>query len=307
MSQRGIEVNEQNQSQPENSENEVPQQLRFMDQTPMPSNMRSDNERTRTELSPPSEDIIEENITNQIGTIVEKTVSQIVPKYFRICRARYNSWSNRWYTKKQKLKQQFMEEVQQQIEGSRHDEHLKMISEYELLESYNRRDNIRIIVLNEMIKTDNQNRIIHESVDEITDKVVELSDACGAKVNANDLWIAHRLPSKKPGERPVNVRFARRAGKLQLLRNKKALSNKMGYENVRVFESSILQYIEDWFQSSFSLDTRKHNLLCWKKTVESLLLEDFTKVAVSYNTIRMLWWRVSTQEISSNHLLTHRM
>ena len=43
------------------------------------SYMRPDNMRTRTELSPPSEDIIEENITNRIGKIVEKTVSHIVP------------------------------------------------------------------------------------------------------------------------------------------------------------------------------------------------------------------------------------
>ena len=128
-----------------------------------------------------------------------------------------------------------MEEVQQQIEGSRHNQHL-MISESELLEIHNRRDNIRIIGLKEKTKTDNQNRIIHESVDETIDKVVERSDACEAKVIANDISIAPRLPSKKPGEHPVIVQFARRAGKQQIPRNKKALSNKMGYENVRVFE-----------------------------------------------------------------------
>ena len=143
-----------------------------------------------------------------------------------------------------------MEEVQQQIEGSRHDQHLKTISESELLESHNRADNIRMIGLKEMTKTDNQNRIIHECEDETIDKVVELSDACEAKVNANDISIAHRLPSKKPGEHPVIVRFARRAGKRQLPRNKKALSNKMGYENVSIrgfdrTESSIFQYIKD--------------------------------------------------------------
>ena len=80
MSQRGMEVNERNQSQLENSESEAPPQLRFMDQTPKPSNMPPDNKRTRTELSPPSEDIIGENITSRIGKIVEKTVSQRIPK-----------------------------------------------------------------------------------------------------------------------------------------------------------------------------------------------------------------------------------
>ena len=87
-----------------------------------------------------------------------------------------------------------------------------------------------------MTKTDNKNRNIHQSKDETIDKVVELSDACDAKVNSNELSIAHRFSSKKPGERPVIVRFAQRAGKLQLLGNKKALSNKMRYGNMKAFD-----------------------------------------------------------------------
>ena len=87
-----------------------------------------------------------------------------------------------------------MEEVQQKTDDSRHDEHLKMLSESKLLESCNKRDNIRIISLKEGTKTDNQNRIIDESVDETNEKVAELSHACEAKVNANDISIAHRLP-----------------------------------------------------------------------------------------------------------------
>ena len=73
-------------------------------------------------------------------------------------------------------------------------------------------------------------------MDETTDKVVEPSVVCEAKINASDTSIALRLPSKKPGERPVIVRFARRAEKPQLPRNKKALSNKLAYEIVEVFE-----------------------------------------------------------------------
>ena len=69
--------------------------------------------------------------------------------------------------------------------------------------------------------------------------------------------IAHRLPPKKLGESPVLVRLARRAGKLQLLRNKKALSNKIGHENVKVIEDltaprvrffNIIKLIPEYFQ-----------------------------------------------------------
>ena len=108
-----------------------------------------------------------------------------------------------------------------------------MLPESELLEIHNRRDNIRKIGLKEVPKTDKQSRILHESVDETIEKVLELSDACEAKVNAKDISIAQKIRAKKPGERSVIVRFARRAGKLQLFRNKEALSIKKGYENVK--------------------------------------------------------------------------
>ena len=80
MSQEGMEVRKQNQSQLENSESEAPPQLILMHQTPKPSNKQSDNKRMRTELRQPYEDIIGKNITNRIGNIVEKTVIEIMPK-----------------------------------------------------------------------------------------------------------------------------------------------------------------------------------------------------------------------------------
>ena len=44
-------------------------------------------------------------------------------------------------------KQQIMMDVQSEIENSRRNEHLKMQSETELQEKYNRRENVRIIGL----------------------------------------------------------------------------------------------------------------------------------------------------------------
>ena len=75
MSPRGMKLNEQNQSQLENFESEAQTQLRFLDQNPEPSILRSDNKGTRTELSPPSEDIIEEIITNRMKNCGENSQS----------------------------------------------------------------------------------------------------------------------------------------------------------------------------------------------------------------------------------------
>ena len=141
-------------------------------------------------------------------------------------------------------KRQIMEEVQQQIEDSRHDELLKMLSEWGLPERYDRRDLIRILGLKQMTNIDNHSRMIHESVDETIDKIVELSDAYEAKTSSNDILVAHRFLSIEVGERPVILRFAGRTGKLKFLKNKEVLSNKMGYVNVKVFEDLTAETID---------------------------------------------------------------
>ena len=136
-----------------------------MDQTPKPSNIRPDTNRTRTELSPSSKHIIEENTRNRIRKNVEKSKSNS---------AQNNSGSEELATtadqtndtqRNEILKRKIMEEIQQQIQDSRHDDYSKTLSESELFESYNRRDNIRTIGLKVKTKIDNQIRIVHESVD----------------------------------------------------------------------------------------------------------------------------------------------
>ena len=102
-------------------------------------------------------------------------------------------------------------------------------------------------------------------MDETIDKVVELSDACEAKLNANDISIPQRLSSKKPGERPVFVRLARRAGELQILRNNRAISNKKGYENVKVFGDLTalrVRFFNILKTDFFSKGMPRHNFLC---------------------------------------------
>ena len=187
-----------------------------------------------------------------------------------------------------------------------------MLSESKLLESYNKRDNFRIFSLKEKTKTDNQNRIIDESGDETNEKVAELSHACEAKVNANDISIAHRLPSMKLGERPVDVRLARGAGKLQLLRNRRALSNKKGHENVKVFEG--LTAPRGRFFNMLTTDSRVSSAWTREGSIYYVWKEDSWIYSVrglyqggcflKYSSNVMI--RVSNQEISSIHRLTHR-
>ena len=69
-----------------------------------------------------------------------------------------------------------------------------------------------MIDLQEKTSTDENNRAIHESVDETIQKVIDFSHVCEAKVNDNNISITGRLPFRKPGECPFIFRFARRTG-----------------------------------------------------------------------------------------------
>ena len=99
-------------------------------------------------------------------------------------------------------------DVQSEIENSRQNEHVKMLSETELQQNYNRRENVQMIGLQEKMSTDENNRTTHESIDETIQRVIDLSHVREAKVNDKDISNAHRLPSRKPRARPINVRFA---------------------------------------------------------------------------------------------------
>ena len=99
---------------------------------------------------------------------------------------------------------------------------LKAKCESEMLESYNRRENVRIIGM-------------PESSTDVMDRVVDFASVLEAEVSANNISIAHPIPTKKPGPRLI-VRFSRRVAKVNLLRNKRNLEKFDNLKNVRIFE-----------------------------------------------------------------------
>ena len=96
MIQRGIGEDEQHQKQMQNIESQQSPTLRFMDQTPNPSPRRPQNKRTRSEVSPLSEEVIEDNVTSRLEEIVESTVIELVPKKIQNLKSRapYNNSSS---------------------------------------------------------------------------------------------------------------------------------------------------------------------------------------------------------------------
>ena len=140
------------------------------------------------------EAIIQNAIRNAIPDIMAQVQQQLEPS---IARAVQDSLAN------------FEQQVKTEMVNLENRCHFKTLSESDVHESYNRRDNVKIFNLKmEEGKT-------REEYNETIDKVLEVIDRV---FEASDISIAHHLPVKR---NPIIVKFNRRVAKLDLLKKKK--------------------------------------------------------------------------------------
>ena len=128
----------------------------------------------------------------------------------------------------QNLKQEIMSEVCWRLSSQKMQGDLKALSEAELVESYTRRENVKILGVQE-----SSNR---ETNEETMEKILKVANETNAQIELKDISIAHRLPSRASQNKPIIVRFARRIAQLQLLRNKKSLSENSDYRHIKIYE-----------------------------------------------------------------------
>ena len=190
-----------------------------MDRTPLMK--ASASKRGCSELSPLEERSMEEVIQSALAAQMPSIIAGIQAEVRNSVSAAINDAIA-------KLKDEFAQKLTVQEERC----NLKSLSEAEQLESYNRRDNIKIIGLPEVIKDDGKPEAYAETIEE----VVKLANKIEVNVDEQDISIAHRLPSSQRGKRPIIVRFNRRVSKIEMLKKKKSLENLDGYANVKVFE-----------------------------------------------------------------------
>ena len=99
---------------------------------------------------------------------------------------------------------------------------LKIKSEAELMERYNRRENIRIIGVPEKFKENQDEKFIREESDKILEKVIGIANETDAKILPPDISISHRRPGRNGKPRPIIVPFSTRVIRLEMLRKTKA-------------------------------------------------------------------------------------
>ena len=192
--------------------------LRYHDQTPL---AKPDNKRLCSELSPMME---ESDLTKTVNETIQAVLTSSMPEIMKTIQDQLTVKIKAAVDEcLRSLREDITKEVKQTVFYAEERSDLKAKCESEMLESYNRRENVRIIGM-------------PDSTADAIGRVVDLASALDAEVSANDISIAHPLPTKKPGPRPLIVRFSRRVAKVNLLRNKKNLDKFDNLKNVRIFE-----------------------------------------------------------------------
>ena len=151
-----------------NDVNGQPPVLRYMDRAPLKSGA---SKRGCSELSPLEEQSMEDFIHSALAAQMPNIIAGIQAEVRNSVTAAINDAIA-------KLKNEFAQKLTMQEERC----NLKSLSEAEILEIYNRRDNIKVIGLPEVIKDDGKLEAYAETIKEI----VKLADKNEAKTDEQD-------------------------------------------------------------------------------------------------------------------------
>ena len=219
---------------PEDPFETEPPKLRFQgEETPKPTPRQAGAKRPALELSPiPEGDAfdIKKLISDGIKEAMKSAVSDLVESVKREIKE---------FVKAEianavgELREELMQVIQAESDATCHfletKNDAKALCEAEVLETYNRRDNIKIFGA---LETDVTGR---ESMENTMSKVLEIAGLIEADVKESDISIAHRLPARGPN-RPIIVKFSRRVAKVQMMRRKRELKNKESGKDIRIVE-----------------------------------------------------------------------
>ena len=185
--------------------------LKFQGQTPISTNI---GKRLCSELSPLTESV-DDVLMNKIQALIESSLSIYLLKFIAELRL----------TIDQSIKSliaehfnSFTTEIKEEMDIRERNNTLRGKCEAEVLESYNRRENLRVVGIE--CETEYEQNEVTET------KVLDLAKKIEVTMASSDISIAHRLPTNKPGPKPIIVRFARRIARINMLRNRKKLQEK---------------------------------------------------------------------------------
>ena len=207
-------------------------ELRFHGETPIRNGKDLDTpvaksvKRSCAVLSPAEEAHPDVNLEKTVESSIKRSIDNLVPCILETIRTELrNTISEVVDAKISDLRNELDGKVNLEATKSK----LKTLSESELLETYNRRDNIKVLGLSPC-STDGK-----ENYQQTSKLVVDVAADIGMNLKEEDISIAHRLPSNSE-RKPIIAKFVRRVTKLDFMKKKRNLAQSETYKNVKVFE-----------------------------------------------------------------------
>ena len=209
--------------------------------TPMPP--KNVNKRPCTVLSPIEEPAVATNIDAIIESAIDralpKSIESAIPKLIEsmskeVERMVKTAISSSMEALKEDIKKEIRASIKDDLDFSLQKANLHAKAEAEVLENYNRRDNVKILGLEEAVSANGQ--AMREDANQTLERVLKLTNHLELNTEASDISIAHRLPGNGRTARPVIVRYARRIARVNLLMNKKKLGSNEATKNIKVYE-----------------------------------------------------------------------
>ena len=168
----------------------------------------------------------EETIQRSFKTMLPGVIETLKKEFFQLVTVRVDEAV-------QAMKEDVLKEVKQELKFMEIRTRLHSMSQTELLEDYNRRDNVKVFGL--LCESNAEGVSMEENGNTTIRKVKDVSNSIDAGLSENDISIAHRLPSRKH-PKPVIVRFSRSVANIKLLQNKKKLASLSGLNDVKIYE-----------------------------------------------------------------------
>ena len=176
------------------------------------------------------DDAMQEAIKKAIPDAVQEAIRKAIPGLIASIKDELKDFIKATVdTSVKEMKNEIVQFVQAETDDIQAKNEAQILCEAELLETYNRRDNIKIFGVNEADAS-------RQEPPEVTmQKVIDIAEVIQADVKDFDISIAHRLPAKGP-TRPIIVKFARRVAKISMMKRKRELRGKEQGKELRIVE-----------------------------------------------------------------------
>ena len=184
--------------------------LRPYDQTPItPGEKNNTAKRPCTELSPVNKcEMITTDIWKKIEGTIVSTINNAIPNIIEniVCEMQC-TFNTMIEEAVKRAKMEIIDNVGRDIEFVDTKNEMLARCEAEQLETYNRRDIVKILGLQEDLNENGQP--LGENLHQTMEKVLALANTLETCVDVKDISIAQRLPSRKGQVKPIIVKFSK--------------------------------------------------------------------------------------------------